>query len=173
MLALNAIHKRNPPPCRRSSARRRLPGASMHPRHLEEPVAFRRGHLLIEAAAIALDPQRDSAPALPQRPDAAEQAGEIARHLPGDGLHHVTDLQARALGRAAIGDADDDDPVLDLGSVESEPWPRGCAAASRMTPCRFARIERLHRGLASPTIGSPSNHLKRGRRRGWRGRCCE
>ena len=95
----------------------------MHPRHLEEPVAFRRGDLLVEAAAVALDPQRDFGTGVALRPDAAEQAGEIVRRFAGDRLHHVAGLQAGALGRAAIGDADDDDPVVDLGGVESEPRP--------------------------------------------------
>src|SRR6185437_15967868 len=66
------------------------------------------------------------------RPDAAEQAREIAHFLAGDRQQNIAVANVGLLGRAAIGETDDDESAFHLGGVEAEPRPRRAFAAG---PC--------------------------------------
>ena len=57
-----------------------------------------------------------------------QQAGEIAHLVAGDREQDIAGAQIRALGRSAIGEAHDHQPVLDFGGIKTEPRPRRCIA---------------------------------------------
>src|SRR5208282_2325030 len=65
------------------------PPRSMQPRRLEEAAAVGRGDLVLDAAAVAFDRDRDFGAGAAERPDAPEHAGKRGDLLPGDGEHDV------------------------------------------------------------------------------------
>src|ERR1700730_17838755 len=96
----------------------------MQPGRLEEPTAFRRDDLVVHGAAVAFDLDRDFDARLAERPDTPEHAGESVDFRAADAQHDVARMQAGALRRAAIREADDHDPIIDLRRVKAEPGSR-------------------------------------------------
>src|SRR4029077_6903370 len=116
--------------------------SSMQTRPLEETVALARLYAQLHRVAVAEDCERHFDAGLALRPDAAKEAGEIAHFAAGDGKHDVPGAQVGALGRSAVGEADDDEPVLHLGREQAEPGlPRGGEQAEQGPRRRVAPAE--------------------------------
>ena len=78
----------------------------------------------LEGLAVAVDQQRHLDAGLAERPDAPEEAGEIADLGAGDAEHDVAGAQVRLLRRAAAGEPQDGDVAADLGGIDAEPGAR-------------------------------------------------
>src|SRR6266849_4982312 len=94
----------------------------MQPGRLEESASIRGDDRLLDRLAIAIQRDGNFYPSLAERPYAPEHPGETANLATADGPHDVAGAQSGALGRTPIGKPDHNDPVLDLGRIESEPW---------------------------------------------------
>src|SRR4029077_8236290 len=119
--------------------------SSMQTRPLEETVALARLYAQLHRVAVAEDCQRHFDPGLALRPDAAEEAGEIAHFAAGDGKHDVPGAQIGALGRSAVGETDDDEAVLHLGREQAEPGPRGRVAPAELREVVENRLQQVDR----------------------------
>ena len=119
----------------------------MQARAFKKPAALAGFDPHLHRLAVAIDGQRDFHAGLPLRPDAAKETGEIAHVLAGDRDHDVAGAQVRFLRRPAIGETDNDQAVFDLGTIETEPRPRRCAAPPEfheIVDDRFQQIDRHH-----------------------------
>src|SRR3984957_20330769 len=96
----------------------------MQTRALEEAVALAGFDAQVHGLAVAIDRDRHFDTGLALRPDATEEAGEVADVLAGDRQDDIAGPDVGLLGRPAVGETDDDEPVLDLGGVKTEPRPR-------------------------------------------------
>src|SRR5580658_1928642 len=102
--------------------------SSMQTRALEEAVALARLDAQVHGLAVAINRDRHFDAGLALRPDAAEEACEVAHFLAGNRKHDVAVTHVGLLGRSLIGEPDDDEPVLHLGGVEPDPGPWRSAA---------------------------------------------
>src|SRR6202521_3183177 len=138
---------------------------SMQPGRLEEPAAFRRGDLVVQGPAVAFDLDRDFDARLAERPDAPEHAGETADFRAADGQHDIAGVQAGALRRAAIREADDHDAIFDLRRVKPEPGSRrpvGPPVAQEVIEDRLEEIDRHdHVEMARRAFFAPLLELER------------
>src|ERR1700722_8104188 len=96
----------------------------MNARTLEEAIALARLHANVDGVAVAVDRDRHVNAGLSLRPNAAEEACQIANLLAGDGEPDSSHADIGLFGRSFVSQTDDDKPVLDLGRVQPEPWPR-------------------------------------------------
>ena len=96
----------------------------MQARPFEEAAALARFDPHVQGFAVAIDGHRHFDAGLALRPDAAKEAREIAHVLAGHREHNVAGVEVRFLGRPAIGEADNDESVLDFGRVKAEPRSR-------------------------------------------------
>src|ERR1051326_2211346 len=96
----------------------------MQTRALEEAVALARLDAQVHGRAVAVNGHRHLDAGLALRPDAPEQAGEVAHLLAGDREHDVAVAQIGFLGRAAVGEAEDARPASPRGGERAEPRPR-------------------------------------------------
>src|ERR1700726_2640657 len=102
----------------------------MQARALEEAIALARFDAKLHGLAVAIDRDRHVDTGLALRPDAAEETGEIVDVLATDREHDVAGADVGLLGRAAIGEPDDDQAVFHFGGVKTEPRPWRHVAAS-------------------------------------------
>src|SRR5713101_3711994 len=112
----------------------------MQPGRLEESAAIRRGDRLLDRMAVTIQDDGNFHPGLAERPYAPEHPGETANLPTADGPHHVAGAQSGTLRRTPICKPDHNDPVLDLGRVESEPRagrPVGPAMPQQVVEDRF------------------------------------
>src|SRR6516162_5337082 len=120
---------------------------SVQARAFEKSATLTRFYAHLQGLAVAIDRQRDFHAGLALRPDAAEETGEVAYVLAGNRNHDITGAQIRLLRRPAIGQADNDQAILDFGCVEAEPRPRRRVAAAEfheVVDDRFQQIDRHH-----------------------------
>src|SRR5262249_2852652 len=94
---------------------------SMQAWPFEQAAAIGRCDFCLKRAAVAVDRKRHLDARLADGPDLAKQAPERIDLGSRNREHHVADAQVRARGRAALGKASDDELVLHLGGVQSEP----------------------------------------------------
>ena len=99
-------------------------GRSVQHRPLEEAATVGRRDADLEGLALAVDQQRHVDAGLAQRPDAPEQARQIAHLRAGDAQDDVAGAQVRLLRRTAAGEPQDGDVAADLGGIEPEPGTR-------------------------------------------------
>src|SRR5215470_9659063 len=93
----------------------------MQPGRLEESASIRGDDRLLDHLAITIQHDGYLRPGLAERPYAPEHRGETANLAAANGLHHIAGTQSGALRRPPICKPDHNDPVLDLGRIESEP----------------------------------------------------
>src|ERR1700730_9220865 len=98
---------------------------------LEEPIAVAGAHAHVEGATVAVDEERYLDPGLAERPDLAEQVRELAHLGSRDRKHDVAGPKIGAFRRPSVGETDDDDSVLDLGGVDTEPRSWGMIGAAK------------------------------------------
>src|ERR1041385_63816 len=72
----------------------------------------------LQGLALAIDGQWNFHAGLALGPETAEEPGEIAHALAGDLEHDIAGAQICFFGGAAIGEADDDQAILNLGGIE-------------------------------------------------------
>src|SRR5580704_3384763 len=114
------------------SRRRPSAASSVQTWAFEKLITLARFDAQLHRLALAIDRHRHFDAGLALRPDAAEEAGEIAHVLAGDRKDNVARAQIRLLGRPAVGKADDHKPVLDFGSVKAEPRSRRRVPAAKL-----------------------------------------
>src|ERR1700680_4623047 len=94
---------------------------SMQAWRLEIAVAVGRSDVDFGGLAVAHERDRHLDPGFAERPDPAEEAGEIADLGAADGEHNVAGSKVGTLRRSALGDPGDRHLVVDLGRIEPEP----------------------------------------------------
>src|SRR5690348_8990724 len=92
-------------------------------RAFEEAIALARFDAELHGLAVAIDRDRHFDARLALRPDAAEQAGEIADLFAGHREHDIADAYIGAFGGSAISEADHHQPVFHFGRIQTEPGP--------------------------------------------------
>src|SRR6185437_202386 len=130
--AATARRKPSPtPPMRWSQRSSAGPSASaelLQPRRLEQRGAVDRFDADPDGAAVAQQLDRDFSAGGAARPDLAIEIGEagdaLVAHRPDD----IAGAHAGGGGRAALGEAGDDDLLVALGRVEADPRPRRLVA---------------------------------------------
>src|SRR5260370_22837975 len=97
--------------------------------------------------AVAIQYDGNFHPGLAERPYAPEHPGETANLPTANGLHHIASTQSGTLRRPPIRKPDHNDPVFDLGGVESDPGARrpiGPAIPQQVIKDRLYKIHRHH-----------------------------
>src|SRR5690348_17509437 len=118
---------------------------SMQARAFEKAAAVARLDSELHRLAVAINRQRDFDAGVTLRPDAAEETRKVAHILAGDREHDVAGAQISLLCRAAIGQTDNDQTILDLGRIEPEPRPRRRVAAAELHEIVDDRVQQIDR----------------------------
>src|SRR5690242_18605184 len=119
----------------------------MQARSFEKAAAVARLDPELHRFTVAINRQWDFDAGVALCPDAAEESPKLADILAGNRGHDAAVAQISPLCWPAIGEADDDHTILDLGRIEPEPRPRrGVAAAElhEIVDDRFQQIDRHH-----------------------------
>src|SRR3954469_8072233 len=117
----------------------------MQPWRLQELAAVGGRHCQVEGAAVAIDRERHLDAGIAERPDATKQAGKLGHFGAADREYHVAGAQLGLARGPAAGETDHHDPVVDLGGVESEPWPRRTIAAAEGEQVVEERLQEIDR----------------------------